>query len=130
MYCTTWHDYFIVGPPYSTEYASNINIMATTCKELGFAVNPKRATQSSPMTNILRIDTELVKHHGCLDSEQRHHRQTQGHFQGKISHQAHYPLPCWETSLCLPYLQNRQGLLSLLDREIHESCITSPQDQT
>ena len=44
-------DYFTVGPPDSLVCASNIMIMITTCKELGFTVNPKKVTK--PATTMI-----------------------------------------------------------------------------
>ena len=61
---------------------------------------------------------------------QGHHSWTWGHFQGKVSHQANYPIPSWKTSFSLPCLQARQGLSLHIDRDIHESYISAPQDQS
>ena len=83
-------DYFTVDPPDSPVCVININTMVATYKEPGFSVNPKKVTQPSTMTNFLRIDINSVHHQAHLESRmtQGHHSGTQGHFPGKVSHQA------------------------------------------
>ena len=54
-------DYFTAGLTGSGECQHNISTMVEVCRELGFAVNPTKVTDPSPITRFLSIDIDLHK---------------------------------------------------------------------
>ena len=62
-------NYFMAGPADSGECQHNINTMVKVCRELGFTVNPTKATDPSPITCFLGIDIDLHKGVACIDPE-------------------------------------------------------------
>ena len=60
-------DYFTVGPPDSLVCANNITTMIATCKELGFAVNPKNVTKLATTTNFLGVGINSVTMEARID---------------------------------------------------------------
>ena len=60
-------DYFTMGPPHSLVCANNISAMITMCKELGFAINPKKVTKLATTTNFLGKDINSVAMETWID---------------------------------------------------------------
>ena len=54
-------DYFMAGPAGSGECQHNISTMVKVCRELGFAVNPSKVTDPSPITCFLSIEIDSCK---------------------------------------------------------------------
>ena len=62
-------DYFTAGPAGSGECQHNISTMVKVCRELGFAVNPTKVTDPSPITCFLSIDIDSCKGVAHIDPE-------------------------------------------------------------
>ena len=60
-------DYFTAGPAGSGDCQHNINMMVEVCKEMGFMVNPSKATAPSPITCFLGIDIDSCVGVACID---------------------------------------------------------------
>ena len=61
--------YFTAGPAGSGECQHNISTMVKVCRELGFAVNPSKVTNPSPITCFLGIDIDSCEGVAQIDPE-------------------------------------------------------------
>ena len=62
-------DYFTVGPAGTGKCQDNISTMVKVCRELGFAVNPTKVTDPSPVTCFLGIDIDSCKGVASINPE-------------------------------------------------------------